>query len=46
MQTADDILQLVNIMQSGGNITLSLKRNGKAETINYSFLLRSGECNL
>jgi general secretion pathway protein C len=37
MQTADDILQLVNIMQSGGNITLSLKRNGKAETINYSF---------
>jgi general secretion pathway protein C len=37
MQSADDILQLVNIMQSGGNIALSLKRNGKAETINYSF---------
>jgi len=37
MQTADDILQMVNIMQSGGSIDLSLKRNGKAETINYSF---------
>ena len=37
MQTADDILQMVNIMQSGGSIALSLKRNGKAETINYSF---------
>jgi general secretion pathway protein C len=37
MQTADDILQMVNIMQSGGSIALSLKRNGQAETINYSF---------
>lgn len=37
MQSADDILQMVNIMQSGGSIALSLKRNGKAETINYSF---------
>jgi general secretion pathway protein C len=37
MQSADDILQIVNIMQSGGSIALSLKRNGKAETINYSF---------
>jgi general secretion pathway protein C len=37
MQTADDILQMVNIMQSGGSIALSLKRNGKVETINYSF---------
>jgi general secretion pathway protein C len=37
MQTADDILQMVNIMQSGGSIALSLKRNGNAETINYSF---------
>ncbi len=37
MQTADDILQIVNTMQSGGAIALSLKRNGKAETINYSF---------
>ena len=37
MQSADDLLQMVNIMQSGGSIALSLKRNGKAETINYSF---------
>jgi general secretion pathway protein C len=37
MQTADDILQMVNIMQSGGSIALSLKRKGKVETINYSF---------
>ena len=37
MQTADDALQMVNIMQSGGSIALSLKRNGKVETINYSF---------
>jgi general secretion pathway protein C len=37
MQTADDILQTVNIMQSGGSIALSLKRNGKVETIDYSF---------
>jgi len=37
MQSADDLLQMINIMQSGGSIALSLKRNGKAETINYSF---------
>ena len=37
MQSADDIMQMVNVMQSGGDIALSLKRNGKAETINYSF---------
>jgi general secretion pathway protein C len=37
LQSADDILQLVNLMQSGGQISLSLKRNGKMETINYSF---------
>ncbi len=37
MQTADDALQMVNIMQSGGSIAMSLKRNGKVETINYSF---------
>ena len=37
MQSADDILQLVNVMQSGGDITMSLKRNGNVETISYSF---------
>jgi general secretion pathway protein C len=37
MQSADDLLQMINIMQSGGSVALSLKRNGNAETINYSF---------
>jgi general secretion pathway protein C len=37
LQSADDILQMVNVMQSGGNISVNLKRNGKAETISYSF---------
>jgi general secretion pathway protein C len=34
---AVDLLQLVNLMQSGGNISLNLIRYGKSETINYSF---------
>jgi len=34
---AVDLLQLVNLMQSGGNISVNLIRNGKNETINYSF---------
>ncbi len=37
VQTADDILQMVNIMQTGGSLDVSLKRNGEFETINYSF---------
>ena len=37
LQSADDILQLVNLMQSGTPISVNLKRNGKTETINYSF---------
>jgi len=37
MQSADDILKLVNAMQSGVSMALSIKRNGRAETINYSF---------
>ena len=37
LQSAEDVLQLVNLMQSGGQIAVSLKRNGKIETINYSF---------
>ncbi|HDQ03441.1 MAG TPA: PDZ domain-containing protein [Deltaproteobacteria bacterium] len=37
MQSADDVMELVNIMQSGGNVVLNLKRQGKIETINYSF---------
>ncbi len=34
---AVDLLQLVNLMQSGGNISVNLIRRGKSETINYSF---------
>jgi general secretion pathway protein C len=37
MQNANDILQVLNSMQSGGNMELNIKRNGKAETLNYSF---------
>jgi general secretion pathway protein C len=37
LQGADDVLQMVNLMQSGANISVKVKRNGKAETINYSF---------
>lgn len=34
---ADNLLQAVNLMQSGGSIIVNIKRNGKNETINYSF---------
>ncbi len=37
MQSADNLLQMVNLMQSGSGITLNVKRNGKIEAINYSF---------
>jgi general secretion pathway protein C len=37
IQSADNLLQTVNLMQSGGSVTLNVKRNGKIETINYSF---------
>lgn len=37
MQSADDLLQMMNLMQSGKSITLNIKRNGKMEAINYSF---------
>jgi type II secretory pathway component PulC len=37
MQSADNLLQMVNLMQSGSGITLNVKRNGRIETINYSF---------
>jgi type II secretory pathway component PulC len=37
MQSADNILQTVNLIQSGGNIAVKFKRNDKIETINYSF---------
>ena len=37
LESADDILQLVNVMQAGGNVSVNLMRNGLNETINYSF---------
>ena len=37
IDNADDLLQLVNVMQSGGNVSVNLIRNGKAEALNYSF---------
>jgi general secretion pathway protein C len=37
MQSADNLMQTVNLIQSGGNIAVNVKRNGKIETINYSF---------
>ncbi len=37
LDSADDVLQLVNVMQSGGSIAVNLIRNGRSESINYSF---------
>lgn len=37
LEGADDILQLVNVMQAGGSVSVNLTRNGRNETINYSF---------
>jgi len=37
LESADDILQLVNVMQAGGSVSVNLMRNGQNEAINYSF---------
>lgn len=37
IQSANDFLQLVNVMQTGGDILLNLKRGGKKQAINYTF---------
>jgi general secretion pathway protein C len=37
MQSADNLLQMVNLLQSGSSINLNVKRDGAIETINYSF---------
>ena len=37
IESADDLLQTITLMQSGGSIDLTVKRNGKIETINYTF---------
>jgi general secretion pathway protein C len=35
IRTADDMVKLYNTMKSGSNVALSIKRRGKAETLNY-----------
>lgn len=37
LEGADDVLQLVDVMQSGGSVTVGLLRNGQNQTLNYSF---------
>lgn len=37
LASADDVLKLMNTMQAGGDVSVNLMRNGKKETINYSF---------
>ena len=37
LESADDLLQLVGVMQDGGNVSVNLMRRGKQETVNYSF---------
>ena len=37
MQSTDNLLQTVNLIQYGSSIVVNVKRNGKIETINYSF---------
>ncbi|HOC58755.1 MAG: PDZ domain-containing protein [Syntrophaceae bacterium] len=37
LEGADDILQLVNVMQDGESVSIHLIRKGKKETVNYTF---------
>lgn len=37
LESAEDILRLVNTMQDGGSVSVNLVRNGKNENISYSF---------
>ena len=37
LDSADDVLQLVSVMQSGGSVSVNLMRNGKTESLNYAF---------
>lgn len=37
ISSADDVTQLVNVIQEGGSVSVNLIRNGKNESINYSF---------
>jgi general secretion pathway protein C len=37
IQTADDVMGLLNTIKSGASLSLGIKRQGKAETLNYQF---------
>jgi general secretion pathway protein C len=37
IQTADDMTGLLNIIRSGAGLSLTIKRRGKQETLNYQF---------
>jgi general secretion pathway protein C len=37
LESADDILQLVNVMQDGESVSINLMRGGKKESVNYTF---------
>ncbi len=37
IQTADDMTGLLNAMRSGSSLSLTVKRQGKSETLNYQF---------
>ncbi len=37
IQTADDMMGLLNTLKSGSGMSLTIKRRGKQETLNYQF---------
>ncbi len=37
IQTADDVMGLLNTMKSGSSLSLTVKRRGNQETLNYQF---------
>jgi general secretion pathway protein C len=37
IQTADDVMGLLNTIKSGASLSLGIKRRGKSETMNYQF---------
>jgi len=37
IQTADDVMGLLNTIKSGASLSLGIKRRGKSETLNYQF---------
>ena len=37
IRTADDVMELMNVIKSGADLSLSIKRRGNPETLNYQF---------